>query len=301
MVSELIDKYLYLIRILTEAGERGLTLEQISDRWERRYDAAYPRRTFNNHREAVGDIFGIEIACRRGENVYYIPQGMDALDSDRTRSWLVDTFTVNSLLTLGRERLSGRVSVERIPSGQNHLAPIMSAMLSDRVLEITYKKYTGNSSETLHVEPYAVKEEQKRWYLVGQCRERGALRVYGLDRIGTVTETQESFKMPGGFDVDRLFSESFGMYLAEDGQAELIRFRTDTTQAKYLRDLPLHPSQTETGTDRDGMVCFAIRVAVNEALLMELTRLGSKIEIISPEPLRARMKDIFEKAIGLYR
>jgi len=301
MVSELIDKYLFLIRIIGESGDRGLRLEQISDRWEGRYSAEYPRRTFNNHREAIADIFGIEIACRRGDNVYYIPQGMDAIDSDRTRSWLVDTFTVNSLLTLGRERLSGRVSVERIPSGQNHLAPIMSAMLSDRILEITYKKYTGNQSETLHVEPYAVKEEQKRWYLVGFCREREAIRVYGLDRIGSVTETDSSFRMPKGFDIDRLFSESFGMYLADEGQAELIRFRTDVTQAKYLRDLPLHSSQTETGTDSDGMVNFAIRVAVNEALLMELTRLGAKIEVLSPESLRFKMKEIFENATKLYK
>lgn len=301
MVSELIDKYLYLIRILTEAGERGLSLVQIADRWERRYGAEYPRRTFNNHREAIADVFGIEIACRRGDNVYYIPQGMDALDSDRTRSWLVDTFTVNSLLTLGRERLSGRVSVERIPSGQNHLAPIMSAMLSDRVVEISYRKYTGTQSDIFHVEPYAVKEEQRRWYLVGLCRERGALRVYGLDRIGKVAETEDGFRMPKGFDVEALFAESFGMYLAEEGQAQLIRFRADKTQAKYLRDLPLHPSQTETGVDADGMVNFAIRVAVNEALLMELTRLASKIEVLSPAPLRQQLKGIFEKATELYK
>ena len=128
------------------------------------------------------EVFGIEIACRRSDNTYYIAYGRDTLDKYKTRSWLVDTFTTGKLLELGRQRLSGRVSVENIPSGKRHLAPVMEAMTADKVLEIGYMKYTGSSVEILHVEPWAVKEQMKRWYLVGWCRERDALRVYGMDR-----------------------------------------------------------------------------------------------------------------------
>ena len=118
MVSELIDKYLWLTRLLVDAGHKGLTLSEISSSWEQRYGSEYPRRTFNNHREAIAEIFGIEIQCRRADNCYFIAEGEDTLSSDKTRSWLVDTFTVNKLLELGKQRLSGRVSVENIPSGQ---------------------------------------------------------------------------------------------------------------------------------------------------------------------------------------
>ena len=50
MVSELLDKYLWLMQTLVDAGERGLSLEEITSRWTARYGAPYPRRTFNNHR-----------------------------------------------------------------------------------------------------------------------------------------------------------------------------------------------------------------------------------------------------------
>ena len=72
MVAELIDKYIWLIQTLIDAGDRGLSLGEIADRWEDRYDEFYPRRTFNNHRAAIEEIFGIEIGCNRSTNRYYI-------------------------------------------------------------------------------------------------------------------------------------------------------------------------------------------------------------------------------------
>ena len=59
MITELIDKYIWLIQTFIDAGERGLTLEQVTTRWERRYGTEYHRRTFNNDREAIAEIFGI--------------------------------------------------------------------------------------------------------------------------------------------------------------------------------------------------------------------------------------------------
>lgn len=301
MVAELIDKYLWLIRTLVDAGPDGLSLQEISSRWEDRYGSEYPRRSFNNHREAVADIFGIEIECRRSDNRYFIAEGSDTLDTDKTRSWLVDTFTVNKLLELGRQRLSGRVSVENIPSGRRHLAAVMEAMLSGNVLEIGYRKYKGGGEESLHVEPWAVKEYMKRWYLVGMCRERGAIRIYGLDRITALRKSEQTFTLIPSFDVDELFAESFGVYLADPEDVRTIVFRTDKVQARYLRDLPLHPSQIETGTDDEGRVTFAFRAGVNEALRMELLRLSDKIEVLSPKELRENLRETFERAAELYK
>jgi len=300
MVTELIDKYLWLIQTFVDAGPDGLTLSELSRRWESRYGCEYARRTFNNHREAILEVFGIEIECRRSDNRYFLRDGQDALSSDKARSWLVDTFTVSKLLELGKQRLSGRVSVEQIPSGQFNLTAIMEAMLAEKVMEICYRKYTGQDDETLHVEPWAVKEQSKRWYLVGWCRERNGIRVYGLDRIKSLRQTEEKFRMQEGFDVDELFAESYGMYLADEAQVRTITFRCSDVQARFLRDLPLHTSQQETGTDRDGLVNFAIRVAVNESLIMELMKHGDKLEITSPRELRDLLKDKFRKAAEIY-
>lgn len=300
MVTELLQKYIWLVQTFIRAGERGLSLGDITDKWERRFDSEYSRRTFNNHREAVEEVFGIRIECNRSSNRYFIRYTDDVSDENAESAWLINTFTVNNMLRLGKERLSGRVSVEDIPSGHLHLTAVMEAMTEGQKLRISYMKYTSSQAESLTLHPYAVKEFAKRWYLVAHCEERNALRVYGLDRIMGLEVIDGKFKMPSGFDVDELFATSFGTYIPE-GKAELITFRTTAKEARFLRDLPLHASQEELkGSDKEH-VTFSIFVYPNESLIMEFCKHGSRLEVLSPESVRHEVAEQLRAAADLYK
>lgn len=299
MVTELLQKYIWLVQTFIRAGETGLSLDEISDRWESRFDSAYSRRTFNNHREAVEEVFGIRIGCNRSTNRYFVEYGDDISDSNAETAWLINTFTVNNMLSLGKERLSGRVSVEDIPSGHKHLTSIMEAMTEGYEIKIGYQKYTSSKADIYTLRPYAVKEFAKRWYIVAYCREREALRVYGLDRIQSLEMTDTTFEIETGFDVDELFATSFGIYLPE-GPGQTITFKTSATEAKYLRDLPIHSSQEEISTDGDS-VTFSIFVCPNQNLIMEFCKYGSRIEVLSPETVRNEVASELAKAFELYR
>ena len=299
MVTELLKKYIYLVQMFIRAGERGLTLAEISDKWEDHFGTDYSRRTFNNHREAVEEVFGIRILCRRADNTYYIKgTASDVMDENAENAWLINTFTVNNMLALSKERLSGRVSVEDIPSGRVHLTSIMEAMTAGFKICIDYQKYTSSSAERLTVHPYALKENEKRWYVVGWCRERGGMRVYALDRVVSLEILEEKFEMPADFDVDDLFATSFGIYLPED-KACTVRFRASSREAKYLRDLPLHHSQKE-GASEEGWVNFEIFVCPNDALVMEFCRRGGRVEVLAPASLREAVAKELRQAALLY-
>ena len=301
MVSELIDKYIWLVQTFIDAGPGGLSLPEIADRWTARYGGSdYPRRSFNNHREAVAEVFGIEIACNRSTNRYYIDAGESAVDKRESVDWLINTFTVNSLLSLGKERLSGRVAVEDIPSGHKFLVPVMQAMLDNAVLELTYKKYMSEGEEVRHIRPYAVKEHAKRWYVVAFSEEAGALRVYAMDRILSMAPTGERFRMPKDFNVDELFEASYGIYPPEDEPPVLVTVRTTPREAAYLRDLPIHPSQVYLGEDEDGRSRFIFRVIPNPDLVMELCKRGSRLEVLAPEALRQQVMEELRNALKMY-
>jgi len=298
MVTELLEKYIWLVQTFIRAGEKGLSLEEVSSKWEDRFDSAYSRRTFNNHREAVEDVFGIRIDCNRSTNRYFVEYSEDVSDENAERAWLINTFTVNRMLTLGKERLSGRVSVEDIPSGHNHLTSVMEAMTEGHLIRISYQKYTSAKSDVYTLKPYAVKEFAKRWYIVGYCLEREAVRVYGLDRVIDLEILEESFEMEKGFDVDELFATSFGIYLPEEA-AKTITFRTSATEAKYLRDLPIHSSQEEISSDGDSVV-FSIFVCPNRNLIMEFCKYGDRLEVLSPESIRNEVATQLTRAAALY-
>lgn len=299
MVQELLGKYIWLVDTFTRAGRRGLSLSEVQDRWYDRYDAEYPRRTFNHHREAVAELFGIEIGCDRSTNRYFIEGSDEVQDVSESSRWLINTFTVNNLLSQSKDRLSGRVSVEDVPSGQTWLTTIMDAMTGSFTLHLRYRKYASEIEDILDVDPYAVKEFAKRWYLIGYCHQRMALRVYGLDRITALEATYDDFDLPRDFDVEELFRGSFGIYIPHDYPVT-ITFRAGLREAAYIRDLPLHKSQKEIASDDDGST-FTIEVCPGKDLMMELCRHGSNIEILSPEFIRRELAEELGAAAKIYR
>ena len=298
MVTELLQKYIWLVQTFVRAGRNGLSLSEIEDRWESRFDLPYSRRTFNNHRDAVEEVFGIRIECNRSTNRYYIDYSEDVSDENAETAWLINTFTVNSMLSMGKQRLSGRVSVEDIPSGHLFLTAIMEAMTDGVEIEIDYLKYSAESAESLTLRPYAVKEFAKRWYLIAYCVEREGLRVYGLDRVRKLNVSGKGFKMPKGFDVDELFATSFGIYLPE-GKAEVIKYRVSEKEAQFLRDLPLHRSQEEVER-KDGLVTFSIFACPDKNMIMEFCKFGSRIEVLSPAGVRESVASELQAAARIY-
>ena len=295
MVTELINKYVWLIRTISKAGMSGLSLEDIQSKWENRWGTSYARRSFSNHRDAIEDVFGIKIECDRSRNRYFIRYSDDVEDQADGTAWLVNTFTVNSLLELGRERLSGRVSVENIPSGQKYLTDLMAAMLDNSQVRIEYRKYSSDLSEQLTVCPYALKEDMKRWYLVGYSLERDALRVYSLDRIVELKVLETKFRLPRNFDIDELFRDSYGVYLSENEEPQSIVLECDTEQARFLDGLPLHRSQRITWLTSKARV--AIRVVPNPRLIMDLCALGPRIKVLSPDSVRDAVRESHRKAL----
>lgn len=298
MVTELLQKYIWLVQTFIRAGERGLSLGEVIDKWEDRFFSDYSRRTFNNHREAVLEVFGINIECNRSTNRYFIRYTADVSDEYAENAWLINTFTVNNMLRLGKERLSGRVSVEDIPSGHSHLTNVMEAMTDSHEISIIYHKYTSEEAERFTLQPYAVKEFAKRWYIIAFCKERNGLRVYGLDRVKEMDILESRFRMPEGFDVDEIFSTSFGIYIPE-GKPVTINFRVSETEARFIRDLPIHRSQEEKGTDDKGVI-FSIFVCPNNNLIMEFCKHGGRLEVISPKEVRESVKAQLEKALDMY-
>lgn len=295
MVTELVEKYIFLVQTFVEAGDAGLTWPQLQSRWEARYGTAYPRRSFANHRAAVEEVFGVAITCDRSTNRYRIDQGESAVDKREAVDYLINTFTVNSLLTLGKERLSGRVAVEDVPSGQKWLTVAMQAMLDNAVLKIEYRKYLSTETDIRTIRPYAVKEFAKRWYLIAWSEEAAQLRTYALDRIKALDRIGETFKMPKDFSVDELFRDSYGIYLPEGETPVLVKLKATERESAYLQDLPLHPSQVSIGPN-----LFALRVIPNPNFIMELCKRADRLEVLEPLELRQAVRQALNNAIQLY-
>ena len=118
--ATLFRRYLWLLDVIYSAGR--ITLDEIRVRWQRNEMSGgeeLPRKTFENHRKAVEELFDVNIACDRRTNEYYVECGDDMVRDD-LRRWLLETFAVNDLL-VNSKRLRRRIALEPIPSGYAYL------------------------------------------------------------------------------------------------------------------------------------------------------------------------------------
>ena len=102
MISKTFNRYIWLLNTLLQF--RRLTFEEISTRWEKSYmgdGKPLALRTFHIHREAVAEIFGVEIKCDLSTYEYYVSSS-NLLKSDSTRQWLLNSFTLSNMITAGR-------------------------------------------------------------------------------------------------------------------------------------------------------------------------------------------------------
>jgi hypothetical protein len=292
MKQDIIRRYFWLLDIIYQAGTDGLTYEQISNKWQKNDSLSngelYPWRTFMNHRNKIRDIFGVDIACNKSYNTYYIADTNDIKNATGFKSWLLDTMTVNNRID-DCAGLKERILLEQNPSGKEYLSTILEAMRDNNMITFDYKPFWGEEervSNLFHVEPYALKVFKRRWYLLAKYGE-SPFKIYALDRILNIDIEFEYFKIPPQFSAEAFFNSYFGVIISDD-DPQAVKLKVNAFQAKYIRTLPLHHSQKELETTEEYSL-FSFIIHTTYDFIQELLSLGESIEVLEPKKLRMEM------------
>lgn len=294
-----LKKYIWLVDTVMRAGEKGLTLRQIAERYEQDENISdgepYARRTFQRHRDEVLDLFGIEIECYSDGSEYRY-RIADNSSNDYFRRWLLDSIAVNRIVTDSRE-VARYISIE---STNNTALPIVLEALKDlRLVNFDYKPYRKESStHYFNFQPHALKMFERRWYLIGRYHKTH--RTFALDRMTNVVLQDENFKRDPKFDLEKMFSGSYGI-IVEDIPVENIWLKVEAHQANYLRSLPLHRSQMELNSKSEDYAIFALRVRPTFDLRQKILSLGSAVEVLKPESLREEMREEVRRMSKMYQ
>jgi predicted DNA-binding transcriptional regulator YafY len=86
-----------------------------------------------------------------------------------------------------------------ISTSAESLIRLCTAVRMRRRVVFSYQSHDRSLSRR-EVEPYGVVHMDGRWYMVGRCRMREALRTFRLDRVSEFEVSDQSFDRPSGFD-----------------------------------------------------------------------------------------------------
>ena len=246
----LFKEYIWLVNTIHQA--RNITLSDINQKWlttEMSGGVELARSTFNRHKVAIEDIFGIRIECDRSKGYTYYIGNAEVLGNESVQNWMLSTLSVNNVISESLS-LHSRILLESIPSADERLEKIITAMKKDRLLQIVYKKYDSDQGREHTIAPYCIKLYHRRWYLLARF-DSGNFSIFSLDRIKETEITDKTFEVEPDFDAEAFFSECFGVVRVDDVKPEKIVIRAFGTECNYLRDLPLHHSQREIANTED--------------------------------------------------
>ena len=293
--AQIFHQYIWLINTLRTY--RRLTLAELDQKWQEDGVAdgnPLPRSSFNRHRDAILDMFGIIIECDFATHEYYI-SNMEVISDDNIERWLFSTLNVHGVLA-DSAAVKERLVLEETPAGEQYLDIIIRAIKTNHRLRMGYKKFEAEGYEKV-VCPYALKLFRQRWYLLA-LNDEDHMRIYALDRVTMMEPTNETFEMPANFSVQDYFSEYFGV-LTTDTPLTHVILRAHKWMPNYLRTLPLHHSQRELESTPD-YTDFSYDIRPTSDFLGELLRHSDGIEVLQPLDLREKMRQIIENILKRY-
>ena len=296
----ILKKYIWLVDTLLRAGEKGLTLSQIADKYDYDDDISngdkFNGRTFHRHRKEIKTIFGIEIECYPTGNEFRY-RIADGGDNEYFRRWLLDSISVNRIVSDSREAAQF-IAIEH--SNTEQLPALLHALKDQNLIDFKYKPFWTTAEIPYHdVQPYALKMFEHRWYLIGKSKPEMPCKIYALDRIGQLEVKKEQFQRDPDFDLEAMFDGSFGI-IVETGEVESVWLKVEAKQANYLRSLPLHSSQMEL-RQNDSYSVFSLRVRPTFDLRQRILSLGSTTEVLKPESLRATIRQEAKTMMEKYK
>lgn len=293
--ARIFQQYIWIINTLRQY--KKLSLEELNNLWQNddvNGGAPLSRTTFNRHKDSILDMFGIIIECTTFPGYKYYIANPEVLGDDSIEGWLFSTLTVSTVLS-DSVSLRERILLENVPAGEEFLQTIIQALKANRKLLITYQRF-GQDSYEKTIFPYALKLFHQRWYLLAFTGRHYA--TYSLDRMLSVSLTEETFERPDDFSPEAYFSEYYGI-LTDDTPMAHVVIRTYGSTPNYLRTLPLHASQKELQITEE-YTDFSLDIRPTADFINTLLSHSDGLEVLEPADLRLKICEILTRTLNRY-
>lgn len=174
------------------------------------------------------------------------------------------------------------------------VAQLLDATLNHRRIGVRYHSFSSNREKDYLLEPYRLVFAQGGLYLVAFVPEYKQLRTFAVERMLSLSMTEERFEpieLP-----DDAFAHSLGV---NQGTPERIEVKFEPRIARYLKERVWHASQ-QTTEDPDGTLTMTLNVCNDWALRSWILGFGPLARVVSPPELATQILEEIEGARSQY-
>ena len=264
------------------------------------------QRTLQRDIPIIAEVYRVFIKCNRSNQEYQIIDEAEAFSQN-----LLEAFDVYHALQNYYGKLSESILFDkRIPQGTQYLSPLLDAIEKQKQIEIHYHKFLGSKEVQIRtIEPYLLKESQRRWYVLALDVDKKLIRIFGLDRIKSIEDMGIKRMYDPPKDIVHFFDDSFGVWVDNDrtkAEKVILSFKKQESDsfftpnpAEYLRAMPLHRSQVFIKDTPEEMI-LSLKVKITPDFVKEILSYGAYVRVIEPQHLADRIKTEIKNALQLY-
>ncbi|MFB5763307.1 helix-turn-helix transcriptional regulator [Paenibacillus medicaginis] len=178
------------------------------------------------------------------------------------------------------------------------LMPIIMASLSQQTIEVEYHPVSHDEEiSTLRIDPYCLIPQERRFYMLGYCHYRSAVRTFRISRFRNVRILPRTFSKDKT-EVEAFFRHTWGV--EGEGSATtrfVVRFSPEWAEAVRAEELFVKPDIQQMS---DGSLLFEAVVNNENEFLNWLKKFGPGAEILHPAAQRKRFADMLAAWVRMY-
>jgi predicted DNA-binding transcriptional regulator YafY len=174
------------------------------------------------------------------------------------------------------------------------IAQLLDATLHHRRVVMRYHSFSSDREKAYAIEPQRVVFAQGALYLVAFVPEYGQTRTFALDRIRSLSVTEERFEPTAA--EEEAFAHSLGVH---EGTPERVEIAFEPRIARFVRERLWHPSQ-EVADQPDGRVVVTLNVSNDFALRSWILGFGPLARVLAPTALAQEIARQLDAARALY-
>ena len=174
------------------------------------------------------------------------------------------------------------------------VAQLLDATLNHRRVAMRYHSFSSNREKDYVLEPYRLVFAQGGLYVVAFVPEYKQLRTFAVERILSLSVTEERFE-PVDLPEDA-FAHSLGV---NEGTPERIEIAFEPRIARYVKERVWHPSQ-QSHEAADGTLTMTLNVCNDWALRSWILGFGPLARVVSPPELATLILEEIEQARSQY-
>jgi predicted DNA-binding transcriptional regulator YafY len=169
------------------------------------------------------------------------------------------------------------------------IAQLLDATLNHRRAVMRYHSFSSDREKEYRIEPYRLVFAQGGFYLIGHVPEYKELRTFAVERIQSLSVTEERFE-PVDLAADA-FANSLGV---NQGPPERIEIVFEPRIARYVKERVWHSSQHfEEGAE--GQLTMTLNVCNDFALRSWILGFGPLARVVAPPELVRQIQEEADK------